>query len=191
MMTCIVVGALTGTVLPGQEENERLVRSLFISDPELIGAGYLPEVLSGEIWRVFTPIFLHFGVIHILCNMSWLWHLGCMVEARRGSGLLAAFVAISAAISNLAQYQFGGGPSFGGMSGVVAALIGYVWMQGKYNRAAGLYLDPRSLSMALIFMALCFIAPFLRVANAAHLGGLIVGVVWGRLAAFRASRQPE
>ena len=71
-------------------KNTDFLRHLLISDPTSAGNGFLPEVFSGEVWRLFTPIFIHFGLIHILFNMIWLFQLGSMIEGRQGSLLLAA-----------------------------------------------------------------------------------------------------
>lgn len=190
VFACIAAAAFTGTVIPGQEHNESLLRQLFISNPNGSVAGFLPEVFSGEIWRLFTPMLIHFGPPHLLFNMMWLYQLGCMIEARRGSGLFAALVAISAAGSNVAQYYMSG-PGFGGMSGVVYALAGYVWMQGKYNRASGLFLDPQTVTIMLIWLVVCYTGIVGPIANTAHLAGLMVGIVWGRVAAYFGARKPE
>ena len=77
------------------------------------------------------------------------------------------------------------------MSGVVYALAGYIWMRGRHDHASGLYLDRRSIEWLLIWLVLCFTGLLGPVANAAHLGGLVAGVVWGRVSAWFTSRRPE
>ena len=166
-----------------------VLRRVFIVDPEGATGRSLSAVFSGEVWRLFTPMFIHFGIIHLLFNMMWLYQLGCMIEGRRGSLQLAALVAVIALCSNLAQYYFAG-PSFGGMSGVVYGLAGFVWMRGKYDRASGLYLDPQSVTILLVWLVVCYTGYVGPVANTAHLAGLIVGVVWGRVSAYLASGKP-
>jgi GlpG protein len=73
---------------------------------------------------------------------------------------------------------------------VVYALAGYVWMRGKYDRASGLFLDPQTVTILLVWLVICFTGAVGHVANGAHLIGLIVGVVWGRASAFIATRRP-
>lgn len=167
------------------------LRNWFISDPEHMTGRPLPEIMNGQLWRLFTPIFIHFSIAHIVFNMLWFYQLGSMIEGRQSALFLLVFIAVSAALSNLGQYFFHG-PSFGGMSGVVYALAGYVWIRGKYNPGSGLYLDRQSVTIMLVWLVLCF-TPILgrSVANAAHVVGLVVGVVWGRTAAFFAVRKPE
>lgn len=170
------------------------LRSLYISDPENSTQGILPEVFHGEIWRLFTPIFMHADILkdplHLIFNMVWFYQLGSMIEARKSSLFLFVFIAVSAAFSDLAQY-FYNGPRFVGMSGVVYALAGYVWMCGKYYPASGLALDSQSVTILLIWLVVCFTGLVGPIANAAHLVGLVTGVVWGRIAAYLAVRKPE
>jgi GlpG protein len=72
---------------------------------------------------------------------------------------------------------------------VVYALAGYVWMRGKHDPNADVYLDPQSMQWLLIWLVLCFTGLLGPVANTAHVVGLVAGAVWGRLAAWRAWRR--
>src|SRR5205814_225667 len=85
-------------------------------------ARQLSSVRHGQLWRLITPIFLHFSILHLIFNLFWLRDLGAMIETRRGSWRLLAIVLAAAVVGNLAEYAWSG-PAFGGMSGVVYALF--------------------------------------------------------------------
>jgi GlpG protein len=70
-------------------------------------------------------MFLHFSPLHLLFNMMWLKDLGGVIEVRRGRWRYLGLVLLIAGISNLAQ-GIVSGPFFGGMSGVVFGLFGYI-----------------------------------------------------------------
>lgn len=153
---------------------------LSIAIPVLLPDGTLrpglPEVASGQVWRLITPIFIHMGILHLLFNMFWLYDLGSAIEARRGTGRFALLVLAAAALPNLLQFYWNG-PLFGGMSGVVYALFGYIWMKQRYQPELGLGLAE---STVWIMLAWLFIAPLAGpTANAAHVGGLLVGMAVG------------
>ena len=151
----------------------------------------LPDILKGEVWRLFSPAFLHFGFLHIIFNMMWLNELGKAFEQKHGAFRLIAFVVLAGIFSNLFQYAdifsslFGRGPTFGGMSGVVYALAGYCWVRGQLTPHDGIGLAPETMRFLMIWFAVCFL-PFLPIANGAHAGGLAVGLGIGWLAARRA-----
>jgi len=188
ILTFVLIGiSVIVTVLMNVTDNDRLIQLLSISQYSIEGntvpsEGMLPEIRHGQIWRLFTPMFLHFGFMHILFNMLWLRDLGSMIEARKGSWLLLVLVLVIAAISNVAQYQIGG-PRFGGMSGVVYGLLGYVWMQGKFNPASGLALHQQTVTLMIVWFFLCLSGFMGNIANTAHAVGAIVGIGWGYTAA--------
>ena len=162
--------------------------NLFITDPTGGGSyargSMLEEIRHGQVWRLVTPIFIHFSVLHILFNMLWLRDLGSMIEGRQSSRHLAILVLGVAVVSNLAQFYFSG-PNFGGMSGVVYGLLGYIWMRGKYDPGSGLFLHPTTVTMMLIWLVACYTGLLGQVANTAHAAGLVMGVVWGYLSSRR------
>ncbi|HEY0551283.1 MAG TPA: rhomboid family intramembrane serine protease [Verrucomicrobiae bacterium] len=136
------------------------------------------SVKHGEVWRLFTPIIIHFSIAHILFNMLWLRDLGSLFEARLSSIYLFVFVVVIAGASNAGQYFVSGRPMFGGMSGVNYALIGYVWIRGRFDPGAGLHLDRQSLIFALVWFAACFTGFLGPIANTAHGVGLVLGMAW-------------
>ncbi len=157
---------------------DRVLPVVLISAP---GHPFLSDIRSGELWRLVTPMFLHLGFLHILFNMMWLWDLGRAIERLKGPAFLALFVAIAGVASNLAQYAITGSPNFGGMSGVVYGLLGYIWMQGRFNPAFGIALHRSTVAMMLAWYALCWTGLLGPIANWAHTGGLAIGVAWGFL----------
>ena len=151
----------------------------------------LPEIRHGQIWRLFTPIFYHFGILHIVFNMLWLRDLGSMIEGRQSSIQLLWLTLLIAAGSNLAQFYYGGpwfslgGPTFGGMSGVVYGLLGYIWIRGKLDPGSGLFLHPNTVIMMMIWFVVCYTGWIGNIANAAHAGGLLIGMACGWLTSLR------
>jgi membrane associated rhomboid family serine protease len=182
----IAVSIIAG-VLTKLGEDNRFVQPLSITAYQH-SFGYpqwqkgLPEIRQGQVWRLFTPMFLHFGWLHILFNLLWLRDLGSMIEARKGPWLLLLLVLVIAGSSNLAQYLVSG-PTFGGMSGVVYGLLGYMWMQGKFDPASRLSLEPQTVTMMIVWFFLCLFGLVGPIANTVHGVGLVVGIVWGFLAA--------
>jgi GlpG protein len=138
----------------------------------------LPQVRQGEIWRLITPIFIHFNLMHIVFNMWVLWDLGSLVENRQGSKALIFLVVIIGIGSNLGQY-FYSGPGFGGMSGVLYGLLGYIWLRGHTDPASGLHLAPMTLGIMLVWFFLCLTEVIPGAANACHAVGLIMGMIIG------------
>ncbi|MEN6427331.1 MAG: rhomboid family intramembrane serine protease [Phycisphaerales bacterium] len=179
----LIVISIAVAVLTSLGKNEESVQPLSITGYQSEGGyvrwnGTLPEIRHGQIWRLFTPMFLHFGILHIFFNMLWLRDLGSMIEAHKSPWLLAALVLVIAGASNLAQY-FHTGPTFGGMSGVNYGLLGYIWMQGRFNPASRLSLQPQTVTSAILWFFLCLFHLIPNIANTVHAVGFGVGIAWG------------
>ncbi|MEO3991608.1 rhomboid family intramembrane serine protease GlpG [Pseudocitrobacter cyperus] len=129
-----------------------------------------------EGWRYFSHALMHFSVLHILFNLLWWWYLGGAVEKRIGSGKLVVITAISALLSGFIQHQFSG-PWFGGLSGVVYALMGYVWLRGERDPDSGIYLQRGLIIFSLVWLVAGWFDLFgMSIANGAHVTGLVVGL---------------
>jgi len=130
---------------------------------------------SHEWWRLFTPAFIHFSVIHIMFNLIWWWVLGSQLERIFGTWLLVIIFTIAAISSNVAQLLVTG-PDFGGLSGVVYALFGFVWWIGLLRPQWGIGLPTNLVIFLLGWLALgYFDVLWVNMANEAHLFGLISG----------------
>src|ERR1700677_1181523 len=93
-------------------------------------------IFAGQVWRAVTPIFLHFTIIHILFNMFWLLDLGSMIERRFSRLYLGLLITGTGIVSNVTQFYWDG-PYFGGFSGVVYALFGFIWIRSKLDLSLG------------------------------------------------------
>jgi Uncharacterized membrane protein (homolog of Drosophila rhomboid) len=135
--------------------------------------------LNGQIWRLFTPVFLHFSVIHLLFNLSWWWYLGGRTEQRYGVSKLAIVLISGALIPNVLQAMVSGN-TFGGLSGVTYALLGYLWLRERHTEQAQMTVSNGLFIFMLCWLTLGFadVLP-VNTANFAHLGGLLVGLVQG------------
>ena len=156
--------------------SQAALQALYISDPDNAG---LQDILSGQIWRLVTPIFIHFGLMHFAFNMMWVWDLGKLIETKKGAGFYIGFVLMVGALSNLAQYLSTQSPFFGGMSGVVYGLFGYIWIRGRFDPEFSADLHKSTVIMMLVWFVLCWTGLFGPIANWAHTIGLAMGAAWG------------
>lgn len=141
------------------------------------------KILRGQFWRLVTPIFLHFSVLHILFNLLWMRMLGGEIETRRGVARYLGLVLLIAVISNVGQYAATGSPLFGGMSGVVYGVLGYLWMKERYDPASGMSLPPNCAFWMIGWFVLCWTGLVGPIANWAHTFGLAAGMLVGLLPA--------
>jgi len=157
----------------------------FGNKPEITGYFYfLPSLIfSGQIWRAFSPIFLHLSVMHLLFNMLWLRDLGGLLERRYGWIFLAQFIVFTGIFSCAVQYLWHG-PGFGGMSGVVYALFGFIWMKAKYDPRSGFIINNQTVYIMMGWLVLCCTGFLGNVANAAHVAGLAGGVGWAFISGY-------
>lgn len=177
----MIITSVAVFLISGMGKNTQIIGPFFIS--EEINGG-LDEIISGQLWRLITPIFLHFNLLHILFNCMWLHSLGSQIEKKKGTKFFITFILCTAIVSNLSQFLITG-PAFGGMSGVVYGLFGYVWIKSRLDPGDGFYIDPVVAMIMLGFFLVCFTGAFGGVANWAHAGGLIVGLGWGYGSAFK------
>lgn len=151
-------------------------------------AGYIAAAPDmDQWWRLVAPMFLHFGWLHLAFNALWYWELGRRIELRSGGWWLLGLTLLFAVISNTAQWLFGGPALFGGLSGVLYGLLGYCWLY--QTLAPNVHFDlPRGVVVMMLgWLVLCLsgvvtMLGFGAIANAAHVGGLVIGSLCGAIA---------
>lgn len=141
-----------------------------------------------EYWRLVMPIFLHSGIIHFGFNSFVLWQVGPQVEELFGSRRFL-FLYLSTGVAGAllsswwhSPYQLSVGSS-GSLMGLMGILISYL------SQRRGFATEYRSsLIRWALFILVIGILP--GVDNAAHVGGLLSGLVFGRLVSDRRPATP-
>lgn len=160
--------------------------------PDQSNAPLFEKIKQGEIWRLFTPALLHSDILHLFFNMTWLAVLGRQMEHRLGSLRYLLFLLITGIVTNLAQYMMSG-PNFIGFSGILCAMLTFIWVRQKKAAWEGYYLQDSTLGFILFFLlsllGLQLISFYLEIkghdplliaiANTAHITGLIIGALLG------------
>lgn len=171
--------------------------ALHLANPEYPNpakATLFEKISTGEIWRLFSPALLHASIIHLLFNMLWLSALGTQIEVRLGAFRYLLFILVTAVLSNTAQYLMSG-YNFLGFSGVITAMIGFVWARKKIAPWEGYLLQRSTLLFITVFifgMAGLELLSFtlkatsdftipLSIANTAHVAGVLVGAAIGHV----------
>lgn len=125
--------------------------------------------------RLLGPALFHFSWLHIVFNTMWWWQLGGSVERILGKGALINLFLVTALFSNLGQFIVTG-PNFGGLSGVVYGLVGYVWWYGWLAPEKGLLISKPIIGFLLFWLVLGYVDVLpVNMANTAHLLGLVSG----------------
>ncbi len=134
-----------------------------------------------EWWRLLGPAFIHFSALHIIFNLLWWGMLGAKIERTLGVSMLLIVFLVSATISNAAQAIFSDPVQanlylFGGLSGVVYAVMGFVWWLGWLRPSWGLSLPNSIVGFMLVWLVLGYAdILWVNMTNAAHTAGLISG----------------
>jgi membrane associated rhomboid family serine protease len=137
-------------------------------------------VAEGQWWRLFTAIFLHVGVFHLLLNSLGLYIFGSLIEQVLGSARFLAVYLVSGFCASAVSFAFGSpGAVAAGASGAIFGLLG-AWLAFNFRRRS-LSLARANAQGALILIAInvVFGLSIPGVDNLAHLGGLAAGIMAG------------
>ncbi len=163
------------------------------------GSDYGPLTWNGQLWRLITAAFIHFGVVHIAFNMYALYNGGVITERLYGSARFAVIYLLAALSGNVVSGWWDPSRNSAGASGAVfgvfGALLVFAWRRhADIPRDILKSVRSGALSLCIYSLAMGFVMPY--VDNAAHIGGLLGGAVAGLLLvrpfepAARATPQP-
>ncbi|WP_101759554.1 rhomboid family intramembrane serine protease [Oceanicoccus sp. KOV_DT_Chl] len=181
--------SIVGFLIVSFDRDYDLVKYFTFFDFDRVRQYVVFSIPEGQYWRLITPIFLHFGLMHIAFNMCLLWFVGQRIELLQGSVRMLGITMVIGLGSNILQAKYAEVSIFGGMSGVVYGLLGYGWIWSLLRPAKNLQIPNVILYFSLGMMVLGFagFAGMLgagKIANVAHLGGLIMGCLMGLGAAL-------
>ena len=158
------------------------------------GANFGPYTIGGQWWRLLTCAFVHIGIMHIALNMWCLWGLGRLAEAvydRWTFGAIYLITGLSASVASLIWNPIGvSAGASGAIFGIAGALIAAFYL-GEFSL-------PKTVVSGLLTSVLKFagynlvLGAFLgHTDNAAHVGGLVSGLILGALIARVAPQRDD
>lgn len=168
---CIFAFALMYILGRGSEDANTLIN---------FGANLDTLVKNGEYYRLFTCIFLHIGIMHLLCNMYSLYIIGREVETVYGKWKYLIIYLMSGICGSIFSLAFNHNTISAGASGAIFGLLGALLYFGYYYRAyLGNILRSSIIPVIAINLIIGFLSP--TIDNAAHIGGLIGGILTSML----------
>jgi membrane associated rhomboid family serine protease len=159
-------GGLLGSRTPLHEWGAVLGQAIYGNPPEIHG------IAEGEYYRLFTAMFLQYGLLHLLLNMWALWVLGRTLEAVLGPVRFLAIYLIAGLGGNVAAYLFSNpaaatAGASGAIFGLFAALFIVLRKLGRDTSAV----------VPILVINLVFTFTVSGISIAGHLGGLVVGAL--------------
>lgn len=150
------------------------------------GSNFGPFTIGGQWWRLFTCMFLHFGILHLAVNMWSLYQTGELVEGLFGRlHFLVLYVAAGLAgslASLLWNPQVNSAGASGAVFGVIGGLLAFM-IDPRHGVPRSVMRDVRRNILLVVVLNLGFGFSQRGIDNAAHLGGLAGGVLAGLMLA--------
>ena len=146
--------------------------------PAALGMKYNPYIEAGQLWRLFTPMFLHGSIVHIGFNMYALYVLGPSLEEQYGSKPFLLLYLISGFAGNVLSFILSPSPSLGASTsifGLIAGQLIFVYVNCDFfgNRARSMLMNILTIIVINLGLGL---TP--GIDNWGHLGGLAGGIAF-------------
>jgi len=151
------------------------------------GSNYGPlTIVDRQWWRLFTAMFIHFGLLHVTFNMAALYQSGRLVERLFGSVRYAALYVFAGLTGSLVSILWHPMVNSAGASGAIFGVFGalLVFMLDPRNAVPSSVMKEHRYSTA-VFIGFNLANGFSHsgIDNGAHIGGLLGGMAMGYLLA--------
>jgi rhomboid protease GluP len=143
------------------------------------GANFRPLTLEGEWWRLLANVFLHFGILHLLLNMYALMYIGILLEPYLGKLKFAIAYLFTGILASLTSIYWHPVTISAGASGAIFGMYGVFLAMLTTNVINKEARKPLLISIGVFVVFNLMNGVKAGIDNAAHLGGLISGVVIG------------
>lgn len=167
MAVCIIMFVFMYILGNGSDDSYTLIK---------FGANYDMLTKSGDLYRLFTCMFLHIGIMHLICNMYSLFVIGKEIENLFGKWKYLLIYLLSGICGSILSLAFSYNTVSAGASGAIFGLLGALLYFGYYYRTyLGATIKRSILPVIMFNLVLGFLNP--SIDNAAHIGGLVAGIL--------------
>lgn len=139
------------------------------------GANIPDLIRHGDIYRLLSSVFVHASFLHLFCNMYALYVIGPQLESYIGRYKYLIIYLVSGITGNLLSMVFSSNMSIGA-SGAIFGLFGALLYFGYHYRVyLGTVIKSQLIPLIVLNLIIGFMVP--NIDNAAHIGGLIGGIL--------------
>lgn len=149
--------------------------------PAAWGVKWNEGILHGQLWRLFTPMFLHGSIYHILFNMYALGNIGPGLERQYGHARFLALYVLAGFAGNVASFLLTSSPSLGSSTAIFGLLgaEGVLLYQNKHMFGGTAQRALRNVVSIAVINLVIGMSP--GIDNWGHVGGLIGGTLFAWL----------
>lgn len=184
VIVCLISIALfVGINLEGKLDNWEVYKKW--------GSPSSTDIFNGSYWGLISSNFLHTEIWHIGFNLYWLWFLGKKIEFESSKSFYALLIISSGLVSSTAQLSFSDDTGIG-LSGICYSFFGFIYFKSKTTETYKNYIDKRTINLFVCWLVLCIVLTQTKawtLGNAAHIGGLLWGVMIAYISRFQMEKQ--
>lgn len=154
-----------------------------------LGAKINFKIADYQYYRLFTPMFLHADVVHLLFNSLALFNIGRPVEAVLGKWRFLAIYGFSVMFGTMGSFVFNDSISVGASGGIFGLIGAMLFLSRAFPDTTKKLIQKDVISLIVINLVLGFTNP--RIDNEAHIAGLIGGLITSYAIGFTYIKQSK